>query len=288
MNPSDIYTAVQTRYSAAANASADDGYASKVAAAFGYTEGDLNAIPKGANLGLSCGNPLVVAGLREGEVVVDLGCGAGFDVFLASKKVHASGRAIGVDMNDDMLAKANRNKTLSKAQNVEFLKAPVTDISPLRDGSADCIISNCVINLVPEIEKQQAFNEMARILRPGGRVAISDILLKRDLFPALKRDMALYVGCIAGASKVESYQHYLHSAGFKDVLITETEKDLNVYKEGLTDEEGPGCCARPRSEPAGGNGQDPDDCLGDSAVDKPASVDFNEYAGAFNIYAVRT
>ena len=117
MNPSDIYTAVQTRYSAAANASADDGYASKVAAAFGYTEGDLNAIPKGANLGLSCGNPLVVAGLREvrvvlvsslrevltlsqGEVVVDLGCGAGFDVFLASKKVHASGRAIGVDMND--------------------------------------------------------------------------------------------------------------------------------------------------------------------------------------------
>ena len=122
----------------------------------------------------------------------------------------------------DMLAKANRNKTLSKAQNVEFLKAPVTDISPLRDGSADCIISNCVINLVPEIEKQQAFNEMARILRPGGRVAISDILLKRDLFPALKRDMALYVGCIAGASKVESYQHYLHSAGFKGLSPVST------------------------------------------------------------------
>lgn len=113
-----------------------------------------------------------------------------------------------------MLAKANRNKARMDAANVEFIKASITDISPLRDKSADCIISNCVVNLVPELEKQLAFNEMARLLRPGGRVAISDILLKKDLTPALKNDLALYVGCVAGASKVEDYGRYLRTAGF--------------------------------------------------------------------------
>lgn len=113
-----------------------------------------------------------------------------------------------------MLVKANRNKAQIDAANVEFIKASITDISPLRDNSADCIISNCVVNLVPEAEKQLAFNEMARLLRPGGRVAISDILLKKDLTPALKNDLALYVGCVAGASKVEDYGRYLRTAGF--------------------------------------------------------------------------
>jgi arsenite methyltransferase len=114
-----------------------------------------------------------------------------------------------------MLAKANRNKAMSKSENVEFVKAQITDMSSLSAGLADCIISNCVINLVPELEKQSVFNEMARLLKPSGRVAISDILLKKDLSPDLKRNMALYVGCIAGASKVEEYQTYLAKAGFE-------------------------------------------------------------------------
>lgn len=114
-----------------------------------------------------------------------------------------------------MLAKARRNTELMNVQNAEFVRAPITDISPLPANSADCIISNCVINLVPEVEKQLAFNEMARLLKRQGRLAISDILLKKALTPALKQDRALYVGCVAGASQVEDYEHYLHAAGFK-------------------------------------------------------------------------
>lgn len=121
-----------------------------------------------------------------------------------------------------MLAKAHRNKELMNAQNTEFVRALITDISPLPADSADCIISNCVINLVPEVEKQLAFNEMARLLKRGGRLAISDILLKKDLTPALKQDIALYVGCVAGASKVEDYEHYLHVAGFKGAFLPST------------------------------------------------------------------
>ena len=122
-----------------------------------------------------------------------------------------------------MLAKANRNKALKNAQNVEFVKAPITDISSLPKDSTDCIISNCVVNLVPQAEKQLVFNEMARLLRPGGRVTISDILLKQDLTPDLKMDMALYVGCVAGASKVKDYDDYLSNAGFKGSYLAYTD-----------------------------------------------------------------
>lgn len=125
-----------------------------------------------------------------------------------------------------MLAKANRNKDLTRAQNVEFVRAPITDISPLPNDSTDCIISNCVVNLVPEAEKQLVFNEMARLLRPGGRVAISDILLKKDLTPDMKKDVALYVGCIAGASKVKNYEDYLRNAGFKGSYLARADNHL--------------------------------------------------------------
>ena len=125
-----------------------------------------------------------------------------------------------------MLAKANRNKDLTFARNVEFVRAPITDITPLSNDSTDCIISNCVVNLVPEAEKQLAFNEMARLLRPGGRVAISDILLKKDLTPDLKKDLALYVGCVAGAGKVKDYNDYLHNAGFKGSYLAHSDDRL--------------------------------------------------------------
>jgi len=288
MNLAEMYNAVQSRYSNVATGTENDVYASRVAASFGYTKDDLDNIPKGANLGVSCGNPLAVAGLREGEVVVDLGCGAGFDVFLASRKVQASGKAIGVDMNHDMLAKANRNKDLAKAQNVEFIKAPITDLSPLQNGSTDCVISNCVINLVPEVEKQLVFNEMARILKPGGRVAVSDVLLKQDLVPDLKQNLALYVGCIAGASKVEDYESYLRIAGFKDVLITDTCKDLNVYKDTSLDVNDASCCSKSPSVPPDGCSHGNGNHTDSSTTDPAANIDFNEHAGAFAIYAMKT
>lgn len=214
----EIYNAVTAHYSAASTGRTKDGsYESTVAKAFGYTPEELASIPADSNLGLSCGNPLVLAKLREGETVVDLGSGAGFDVFLASKKVGPTGQAIGVDMNKDMLAKAERNKRAHVgSENVRFVEAPITGIAPLESSSVDCIISNCVVNLVPEEEKPLVFREMFRLLKSGGRVAISDILIKdgKGLPEELKRDMGLYVGCVAGASLVSGYQAYLKEAGF--------------------------------------------------------------------------
>jgi len=134
-------------------------------------------------------------------------------VFISANKVGPKGRAIGIDQNKDMLAKANKNAQKTETKNVEFLESSITKIS-LPDAIADCVISNCVINLVPEVEKQLVFNEIFRILKPGGRVAISDVLAKRPLPDALKKDVAQYVGCIAGASLVEQYQNYLQSSGF--------------------------------------------------------------------------
>lgn len=134
-------------------------------------------------------------------------------MFISANKVGPKGRAIGIDQNKDMLAKANKNAQKTETKNVEFLESSITKIS-LPDAIADCVISNCVINLVPEVEKQLVFNEIFRILKPGGRVAISDVLAKRPLPDALKKDVAQYVGCIAGASLVEQYQNYLQSSGF--------------------------------------------------------------------------
>jgi arsenite methyltransferase len=215
MNTKQIYEKVQQHYGTAAKGTSGT-YGEMIAKAFGYSEEELTHIPKDANLGLSCGNPVALANLKEGETVIDLGSGAGFDVFLASKKVGGTGQAIGVDMNDDMLARANRNKEKAgeAASNVSFVKSVITSIE-LSDKIADCIISNCVVNLVPEEEKQLVFNEMYRLLKPGGRVAISDILLRQEMPPGMKESMALYVGCIAGASRVEQYKEYMQIAGFK-------------------------------------------------------------------------
>lgn len=312
----EIYAAVASHYSAASsNRSKSGAYESTVARAFGYSEAELASIPQDSNLGLSCGNPLALAALRPGETVVDLGSGAGFDVFLAAQKVGDDGRAIGVDMNDDMLAQAEKNKKTANngtgAANVSFVKAPITKISPLSDGTADCIISNCVVNLVPEEEKPLVFQEMYRVLKSGGRVAISDILIKdgKQLPESLKRDMGLYVGCISGASLISGYQTYLKDAGFSEVLIVDNNKDLNVYNA-QGDDEGKSCCGTTMpSEPA-------KSCCGTTAPAQPvkaksccgtsqsngtessesgptavgvdlSSVDFNAYAGSYNVYAVK-
>ncbi|KAF5987309.1 methyltransferase [Fusarium coicis] len=239
MNHHDIYTQVGERYGSAAEWS-NATYSTNVAKAFGYSDKDLDSIPKDANLGLSCGTPLAIASLKEGETVIDLGCGAGLDIFLSSSKVGATGKAIGVDMN-----KATRKLKADRSMgNVELIESRITDIA-LEDNIADCIISSCVINLVPHDEKQKAFNEMHRLLKPGGRVAISDILAKKPLSDDIRNSMALYVGCIAGASQVEEYEEYLKRAGFNDILITDTNSDLNVYLDASTDTAARGCCSVP-------------------------------------------
>src|SRR5689334_1627927 len=167
-----------------------------VAEAFGYSAEELSAIPAEANMGLSCGNPTATANLRPGEVVVDLGSGGGLDVFLAAQKVGPTGRAIGIDMTEEMIALAKRNAAKSGATNVEFHLATI-DKLPLPDASVDVVISNCVINLAPD--KSAVFREIVRVLKPGGRLAVSDIALKKPLPPEIAKDVMAYVGCISGA-----------------------------------------------------------------------------------------
>ncbi|KAL8841949.1 MAG: hypothetical protein Q9170_000729 [Blastenia crenularia] len=274
INPKTAYAGVQEHYGSAAKDSGDTEYGRKVASAFGYSEEELADAPAESNLGLSCGNPFAIANLRQGETVIDLGSGAGFDVFQAAKKVAPSGKVIGVDMNQDMLQRANSIKQKIKADNTSFVESSLTSIS-LPDATADCIISNCVINLVPEPEKHLAYSEMFRSLKPKGRVAISDILLKQDMPSELKNDMALYVGCISGASRLEQCERYLSDAGFKDTLIVADHSDLNIYKTASKDNAGLGCCgpaSKGASSCGGGNG-------GEKVVEKRNDIDLNEWAG---------
>ncbi|KAF2811963.1 ubiE/COQ5 methyltransferase [Mytilinidion resinicola] len=256
MDPQTIHTAVQSRYGTAA-LSPTSPNSTSIATAFGYTPAELSSIPSDANLGLSCGNPLALAALSPGETVIDLGSGAGFDVFLAAKRVGPTGRAIGVDMNEAMLARANRNlSTLSPTPtNISFIHANITAI-PLDKGIADCIISNCVINLVPTPFKPLVFAEIHRLLKPGGRVAVSDILARKPLRQELKESMALYVGCVAGAEEVGAYEGWLRGVGFDDVLIVDAWNDLNLYKSSAEKEKG-GCCVEGESA-----GTEKEECCG--------------------------
>jgi len=211
-----------------------------IATSFGYTELQLASIPADANMALSCGNPTAMASLKPGEVVVDLGCGGGLDVFLAAKAVGDTGRVIGIDMTQDMIDRAKRNAAESGVTNVEFHLAEIENL-PLDDDSTDCILSNCVLNLVPD--KDRAFAETFRILKPGGRLAVSDIALKQALPEDLRSDIEAYVGCIAGAIGIDDYVNGLRRAGFVDVKVEDTGADLNAYGK-LTGEGGSSasCC----------------------------------------------
>src|ERR1051325_1060240 len=242
-----IERAVKERYGAAAlsGRSSEQEGVRAVAEAFGYTAEELAAIPAGANMGLSCGNPLATASLREGEVVVDLGSGGGLDVFLAARKVGPSGRAIGIDMTPEMIELARRNASKLEGgapPNVEFRQATIDEL-PLEDASVDCVISNCVINLAPD--KRAVFREIARVLKPGGRLAVSDIALKRPLPAELSADMLAYVGCIAGAISIDDYKQGLTEAGFSEVVVIDSGADLNAYSlvEGQS-----GCCSPAMTE----------------------------------------
>lgn len=192
----------------------------QVAAAVGYAEADLADLPEGANLGLSCGNPTALASLVPGEVVLDLGCGGGFDCFIAGPRVGADGRVIGVDMTSEMLLRARTNLAAyserSGLQNVEFRLGEIEHL-PVADASVDVVISNCVINLSPD--KAQVWREIARVLRPGGRVAVSDLALLRPLPDPVRADLEALVGCIAGAELVETTREQAAAAGLQEIEL---------------------------------------------------------------------
>ncbi|MFO7650637.1 MAG: arsenite methyltransferase [bacterium] len=187
----------------------------------GYTDADLASVPDGANLGLGCGNPVALASLKPGDTVLDLGSGAGLDCFLAAGKVGPSGRVIGVDMTPEMLEKARDNVRKSAYANVEFRLGEIEHL-PVADSSVDCVISNCVINLSPD--KPQVFREAFRVLRPGGRLMVSDIVLDSPLPRAILDSAAAYVGCISGASLRADYLAFIATAGFEDVQVVAEER----------------------------------------------------------------
>jgi arsenite methyltransferase len=182
----------------------------------GYSESELNAVPDGSNLGLGCGNPIALASLKEGETVLDLGSGAGFDCFLAAGRVGKKGRVIGVDMTPEMLERARENARKDKIENVEFRQGDIEHL-PVEDGSVDVIISNCVINLAPD--KGRVFREAFRVLKPGGRLMVSDIVLTKPLPDFVKNSVAAYIGCVAGATLKEDYLETMMQAGFEDVTV---------------------------------------------------------------------
>ena len=190
--------------------------AKEISSNIGYSKEDLNKVPEGSNLGLGCGNPIAMASLAKGEVVLDLGSGAGFDCFLAAEKVGTEGRVIGVDMTPEMLEKAKENAQKGNFSNVEFRLGEIENL-PVADGIIDIIISNCVINLAPD--KDRVFSEAFRVLRPGGRIMVSDIVLTKELPDFIKNNMAAYVGCISGAIIKENYLNAIEKAGFRDVKI---------------------------------------------------------------------
>jgi len=211
----------------------------------GYSAGELESIPEEANLGLGCGNPAALAGLKKGEVVLDLGSGAGIDCFLAARKVGPQGRVIGVDMTPEMIDKARANARSGGFTNTEFRLGEIENL-PVADGSVDAIISNCVINL--STDKPRVFKEAFRVLRPGGRLMVSDLALQKPLPPAIRESVEAYVACIAGALVKDQYLDAIRKAGFKDIkvvsekafpaelvledsLVPEVTKKLNLKRE---------------------------------------------------------
>jgi SAM-dependent methyltransferase len=202
----------------------------------GYTPEELAALPDGANMGLSCGNPNALAALQPGEVVLDLGAGGGFDVFIAGRKVGQTGRAIGVDMTPEMLAKARKNiatyRERTGLDNVEFRLGEIEHL-PLADASVDVVISNCVINLSPD--KPQVWREIARVLKPGGRVAVSDLALLKILPPAVAESVEALVGCVAGAVLVSETEQMAKEAGLGDIVT----KSKSAYIDGMVDWQDP-------------------------------------------------
>ena len=279
----EILDSVRSKYGAVAQStlsSKDDGVKA-VAEAFGYSAEELTSIPAEANMGLSCGNPTATAHLRPGEVVVDLGSGGGLDVFLAARMVGPTGRAIGIDMTPAMIERARASAASGGYNNVEFYQSTIDSI-PMPDASVDCVISNCVLNLAPD--KLAVFREIARILKPGGRLAVSDIALKQELPEAVSRSMAAYVGCISGAIRIEDYRAGLVSAGFEHVEIVDSGADLNAYTKV---ENQSGCCSPAMAERSCCSAEADTPTLHAELSDLLSKYDVNTAAASVKVYAIK-
>ncbi len=289
----EVLESVRLKYGAVADSSLsnEDAGARAVAEAFGYSSAELAAIPANANMGLSYGNPTAIPSIRPGATGVDLGAGGGLDVFLASPLVGPEGKAIGIDMTPEMIERARSNALSGGYKNVEFRLATI-DKLPLADDSVDCVISNCVINLAPD--KPAVFREIARVLKPGGRLAVSDIALKAELPKEVATSMAAYVGCIAGALLIEDYREGLLAVGFEHVEIVDSGADLNLYKKV---ESAATCCSPSKGDSIGttSTGQC---CTSTQPANTPASLhqelaeilskcDINAAAGSVKVYAVK-
>ncbi|MCE5330302.1 arsenite methyltransferase [bacterium] len=192
------------------------GLEKEVGSNIGYSAEDMDKVPEGSNLGLGCGNPIALASLKKGEVVLDLGSGAGFDCFLAADKVGTEGKVIGIDMTPEMVEKARENAQKGNYKNIEFRLGEI-EYLPVADETIDVIISNCVINLSPA--KDKVFKEAFRVLKPGGRLMVSDIVLNKELPPFIKNNMSAYVGCISGAIMKEEYLALIENAGFEEIKV---------------------------------------------------------------------
>jgi arsenite methyltransferase len=283
-----IIEQVRSRYASAAtsNLSSEHAGVRAVAEAFGYSPEELAAVPAAANLGLSCGNPTAFAHLRPGEVVVDLGCGGGLDVLLAAQKVGPAGKAIGIDMTPEMIERARRNAAAAGLCNVEFHLSTIDQL-PLADASVDCVISNCVINLAPD--KGAVFREVFRILKPGGRLAVSDIALKCPLPDDLARHVMAYVGCIAGAVLIADYERALRQAGFEAVQVVDTCKDLNAYAQV---EDQSACCSPAMSEDNSLSVTSsccvPQKGVHEELADLLRRYNINDFAASVQVYALKS
>ena len=295
--PEQILESVKSKYAAVAESSlsSDNAGVKAVAEAFGYTPEELTSIPAEANMGLSCGNPTATAHLKPGEVVVDLGSGGGLDVFLSSKQVGPQGRAIGIDMTPAMIERARANAKSGGYTNVEFHLSTIDKI-PLPDASVDCVISNCVLNLAPD--KPAVFREIARVLKPGGRLAVSDIALKKELPEVIAKSVAAYVGCIAGAIRIDDYRSGLLAAGFEHVEIVDSGADLNAYAKV---ENQSGCCSPAMDTTEQANASNPlqvvasaccspapaDTTLHDELKTLLENYDVNAAAASVKVYALK-
>lgn len=197
------------------------GHSKSVAKAIGYSEADIQEVPENSNLGIGCGNPSALANIQEGDSVVDLGSGAGFDAFIVSRQVGPTGEIIGIDLSDEMLALANRNALKGNYKNTKFIKGDIEDM-PLENNLADHVISNCVINL--SNRKDKVFKEAYRVLKPGGKLSISDVVLERELPNFIKDSLAGQVACVSGAENLETYLNYIKDAGFKNIEIVDQKE----------------------------------------------------------------
>lgn len=242
LNENDIRQAVRENYGKVAAVSGSSGCcsgssccspknannAADISVNLGYSKDDVESVPEGANMGLGCGNPQAIASLQPGEVVLDLGCGGGFDCFLAAKQVGAKGFIIGVDMTSEMISKARKNVVESGFVNVDIRLGEIENL-PVADGSVDVIISNCVINLSPN--KPRVFAEAFRVLKSGGRLAVSDVIAASPIPENVRNDLALHAGCIAGASTRDEVVAMLQKAGFGDIRVTPKEESKSFIKD---------------------------------------------------------